>query len=196
MSNTHTNRESWLRAAAEAMSPWLEELGYPMPARWQVSVGFTKYGSPNAIGQCWPPTCTGDDTTSIFIDPRIEEPILVLDVLLHEQVHAAVGCDCGHKGPFVKTIRALGLQGKATATFSGEGTELRAKIEALAEILGPYPHSAMKLERKQRPPGGGWIKLKSETDPEYILRISPKAIELGLPKDPWGQEMVEAATEE
>jgi hypothetical protein len=36
------------------------------------------------------------------------------------------------------------------------------------------------------------VKLVSIQDEDYILRISPKSIELGMPTDPWGNAMVEA----
>ncbi len=37
-------------------------------------------------------------------------------VLLHEMIHAAVGIDAGHKGPFKRAAIAVGLAGPMTAT--------------------------------------------------------------------------------
>lgn len=189
----YDTREEWLNAATEAMAPWLKEAGMELPSKVRASVGFAKYGRPRAIGQCWSKGCTPDDTTHIFICPTLDDPKVVLGTHLHELVHAAVGTEAGHKGPFLKGVRALGLRGKATATFVEEGSPLEEKIIGLIETLGPYPHSPLQPKRKERPAGGGWIKLQSIQDEDYIIRISPKAFkEHGVPTDPWGNNMVEA----
>ncbi len=191
--NTFETREQWLEAATRAMVPWLAEHSMTVPAKVRSSVGFAKYGTPRAIGQCWHPKHTSDETTHVFISPTLGDTTVVLSTLLHELVHAAVGCDAGHKGPFLKGVRALGLKGKATATFVEDQSPLHTKIVALADELGPYPHSPITHGGKKRPPGGGWVKMTSIQDEDYIIRISPKAFkENGAPTDPWGNAMVEA----
>lgn len=191
--NEYQTREQWLAAAMDAQSKWLAEHDMRVPERVRASVGFPKYGTPRAIGQCWSPTHTTDETTHVFVSPMLGDTIVVLSTLLHELVHAAVGCEAGHKGPFLKGVRAVGLKGKATATFAEEGSPLHDKLLALSEELGPYPHSPITRGGKKRPPGGGWVKLTSTQDETYIIRISPKAFkENGSPTDPWGNQMVEA----
>lgn len=190
---SYDTREQWLRAATEAMRPWLAEIGVVLPDSIATSVGFAKYGPPRSIGQCWNPSSTPGGVTSVFICPTLSEPVKVLDVLLHELVHAGVGTEAGHKGLFVKAVRQLGLKGKPTATYAEEGGALYAKLHELAVELGPYPHSPIIKSGPKRAPGGGWVKLMSIQDENYIIRISPKAFkENGVPTDPWGEKMVEA----
>lgn len=183
------NRETWLENAAKELIPLIEEKGFKMPDKVMYSCGFPK-GSKEAIGQCWGEVHTKDNTTHIFVCPTQSENVRVLDILLHEMIHAAVGTKEGHKGKFKQLAKDLGLAGKMTATYAEKGTELYDKLEAIGNKIGDYPHS--QLERKageKRPPGGGWVKFVSKTEPNYILRISPKSLEMGVPKDPWGEEM-------
>lgn len=191
MSNTYETREQWLQAAAEKMRPWMAEKDLKIEVKILFSAGWPKYGAPKSIGQCWSPTASDGQTAHIFICPTLgDDPVQVLHILLHEMIHASVGCECGHKGPFSRAAKAMGLQGKPTATYAEPGTPLHGQLEVLAEELGPYPHVILRKPTKKRPAGGGWVKLESVNDPEYILRISPVAAESGMPVDPWGDEMV------
>jgi hypothetical protein len=128
----------------------------------------------------------------MFICPTQDEPIRVLDILLHELIHAQVGTAAGHKGPFKKLMKEFGLVGKATATYAEEGSELWLKLSRIATELGPYPHKKMTPIKKETGRGsmGGWIRLKSTQDPEFKVLCSPKMIaEVGWPRDPWGEKM-------
>ena len=192
------NRETWLENGVIAMRPWFDEKGHPLPEKILVSCGWPKArgGKARSVGQCFDPRWTVDGTAHIFICPTISEPTRVLDILLHELCHAAVGTTVGHNGPFVHLIREFGLLGKATATYCGPSTPLHEALLAIAEQLGDYPHSAMKTGRiaATRPPGGGWIKFQSVSlGSSYILRVSPKSLaDHGAPRDPLGQVMVES----
>lgn len=119
----------------------------------------------------------------------------MLDILLHELIHAAVGTEEGHRGEFKRVALALGLQGKMTATIAEPGTELHGKLSRIARELGPYPHKALNkntgTEKRKKEKKGGWVRLMSETENEYRVVISPKQLEEhGVPRDPWGDEMV------
>lgn len=197
--NIHPTREGWLQEAAEKMRPWLAEQGYEAPVRVKVSVGFPKYGAPRAIGQCWDPknaVVQDDAAAHIFICPTIAEAPRVADVLLHELIHAVVGCECGHRGLFKKAALSVGLAGKMTATYAEEGSELHRKILALVDELGPYPHEPLKKPAritKVRP----WVRLKSVNDEKYTVVISPQNHdEHGAPSDPWGDLMIPTKEEE
>lgn len=191
MAKTYKIRETWLQAAVAKLNPLLKEQNVEMPEKWQVSCGFPK-GGQKAIGQCWDPTCTEDGTVHMFICPSLQKATKVLDVLLHEMIHAAVGLECGHKKAFRRVATAIGLEGKMTATFVSEDNPLFARLDEIARAIGPYPHSALTRRRAAaRPPAGGWVKLESINDPTYILRISPRALEEhGVPCDFNGDAMV------
>lgn len=136
-------RESWLIAATDALRPLLADAGAELPAV-RVSVGFpkgTRGKGAHAIGQCWTHTCSGDGTHEIFISPELAEPARVLDVLAHELCHAAVGIDAGHRRPFVQLARAIGLDGRPTATIAGDA--FTAWAAAPLAALGDYPHAML-----------------------------------------------------
>ncbi len=183
-------REGWLLNAVDALSAkFFEENGYDLPERLGVSCGFPR-GVARAIGQCWDPVVAEDGTTHMFICPSIAEPLRVLDILLHEMIHACVGIDVGHKGIFRKLVKEFGLHGKMTATFAEEGTELHKTLGVIAGRLGEYPHAPMKKTQNKGKGGSGWIRLVSPREEGYKVVISPKMIEEhGVPRDPWGNDM-------
>ena len=190
------NRETWLENATQAMRPWFDEKKFPLPDKILVSCGWprTRGGKARAIGQCFDPVWTEDGTCQIFISPTLGDPIQVLETLLHELCHGAVGISVGHSGPFVTLIRSFGLVGKATATRCDPSTPLFGALDEMSRLLGPYPHSAMRVGggSPTRPAGGGWVKFRSTRERvRYILRVSPKSLaEHGAPHDPWGVKMI------
>lgn len=138
MENT---REAWLEKAAAAMRPLFDAQGADVYPKFRVSCGFPKGGKGKTIGQAWTPKASGDGTAELFISPVLQDPVRVLDVLMHELVHAVVGNDHGHKGPFRKLAKALGLEGKMTATVAGP--KLAETLKWTAAELGAYPHAEL-----------------------------------------------------
>lgn len=201
----HETREAWLIAAMKLLGErFFEDKGYTVPPGLSVSCGFP-LGKRSAIGQCWDPEVTKDGTTHMFICPSIglavsEEPYqaAVLDILLHEMIHAVVGLEEKHGGMFKKLALEFGLEGKMTATYVTPGTPLHAVLEVISEKLGTYPHSRLdkSARKKVREKKGGYLKFNSVDNPEFKIFISPKVYEeLGAPFDPWGNEMVELPPE-
>lgn len=142
-------REEWLNEAAAEMKAWVLKTSdgddYLDPL---ISVGFPKgsrgRSASHAIGQCWDKTQSGDkERAHIFIIPTMTEPVDIMAVLLHELVHASVGTQCGHRGPFKGCAKAVGLEGKMTATVAGD--LLKVKLELLARELGEYPHPGLTV---------------------------------------------------
>lgn len=193
--NTHTTREGWLVAATALLNKeFFDGHGYTLPTKLACSCGFPKGARGKAIGQCWGTETSTDGTINMFICPTQDAPIRVLDILLHELCHALAGIPAGHKGPFKKLVKEFGLVGKATATYAEEGSELWKKLSHMAEVLGPYPHKAMtpNMKKKDRGSMGGWVRLHSTQEEGYKVLVSPKQIEEhGLPRDPWGEEMID-----
>lgn len=66
----------------------------------------------------------------------------MLGILLHELIHAAVGCRFGHGKKFSQAAHKVGLIRPWRATTIGE--TLRPILEAFAANLGAYPHAAIK----------------------------------------------------
>lgn len=147
---TYPIREGWLTAATGLLLPYItraaEDVGQEMsspPIR--VSVGWpkgTRGKGATAIGQCWNHSCSADGTAELFISPELFEAQRVLDVLAHEVIHALVGTEHGHRKPFGRVARAIGLEGKLTATVAGPAFIDLA--QSLLPQLGGYPHAQLK----------------------------------------------------
>jgi hypothetical protein len=192
--NTHTTREGWLNAALPHVKAIIEEHGWKVPGNLQLSVGWPK-GSGEAIGQCYSKGAAHDgETWNIFIAPDLTDPARVLDVLLHELIHATVGLEEKHSGQFKKLAQLCGLTGKMTATVAGD--RLQEQLNAIVEELGPYPHVGMHKEKKAAKRGKGKTCTMVSTTPgleDYKLAIERRFLEYyGAPLDPAGNPLVES----
>lgn len=194
---TFTTREEWLVAAVAALTPLFAAVEATVPAV-RVSVGWPGgRGKKNAvIGQCWSTAASSDKVAQLFISPVLDDATRVLDVLTHELVHAVDDCQSGHKGAFAKIAKALGLEGKMTATVAGE--VLKGTLDEIAATLGDYPHAALAAQadgadgpKKQ---GTRMLKVECASGSGYIVRMTRTWIDdVGLPICPCHQaEMVEA----
>ncbi|MFJ7590164.1 hypothetical protein ACIQZO_22815 [Streptomyces sp. NPDC097617] len=210
-------REEWLHQAIDALRPKFEEIGFPLPEKIHISVGFgygAKRESSVILGQCWPTPLSEDGVNHIFLSPEMDDSARVLDVLIHELVHAADNCKSGHKGDFAKYAKLLGLTGKMTATVATP--ELAETLKELANTIGPYSHAKLytrgrpvKPEEPKQPeapeepeepaaPSGpkkqGTRMIKVQCSAEckcggYVVRTTAKWIEVGLPICPAGTVM-------
>ncbi len=186
-------REEWLNAAVDKLSHWFQEKEFPLPPLIKVGVGFTKgKGADKGIGMCVSPELTSDGTTHIFVCPTQQDPIRVLDILLHQLIHAAVGVEEKHRGNFKKLALSFGLSGKMSQTYAEAGSELYFHLSEIAEELKDYPHSGIIFPEKASVESeSNWIRLKSLSIPRYKVVISRKIYEEnGAPVDPNGEAMI------
>jgi len=177
-------REQWLKAAEATMRTWIVELGCAYPNSTRISCGFPKSsrGRNKSIGQCWTASASADQATEIFISPTQADAARVCDILLHEMTHATVGVEHGHKRPFIKLARALGLEGKITATVAGP--ILLDRIHALLGTLPAYPHATLSpSEGAKTTPKQKTALLKVMcSECGYVARVTAKWIEsVGAP---------------
>jgi len=198
--------------------------GAPLPDAFHVSVGFGKGSyaeSSIIIGQCWARVCSPDDGLNhIFIGPMVDDPARVLDILIHELIHAWDDCQNGHSGPFKDVALELGLTGHMTATVAS--TELAAKLATMAGKLGAYPHRKLDTDPYgkrvpgtplPRDPDGKPIpRIRSGPGPQgtrmrkvqcpvtdhanerlngFLGRFTKNWLDLGMPRCPEGHEMVD-----
>lgn len=200
MEPIYNTREEWLMAATERMRSWFDDHGAPLPKKISVSCGFP-LGSKRAIGQAWDKACTSDETTHIFISPRLHAQddlnlVSVLATHLHELCHAALGNKEGHGKKFVELARKkFGLAGRITATYAETDSPLYNRLLALGKTLGAYPHSqlnpAMLKKEKDSDRKGEWVRMISPNNEKYTAVVSKKNLEeFGPPVDPWGEVMV------
>ncbi len=188
---THETREAWLLAAVEQFVPWFEQEGHDLPVV-QVSIGVQSRA--NTLATCWQPAVKpgeieDEKVAHIFVTPTLEpeNATRLLDVLLHELVHSAghVAGFSGHGKEFGALARALGLEGRMTATTASE--ELLERLAPIAEVLGPFPHRS--LDMGGLGPGGKpkqkARQLKSEcAGCGYTARVSRKWLDIAPPLCP------------
>lgn len=185
-------REQWLLEAVEQFKPWFEEQEAPLP-KIQVSLGVQP--RTNTLAMCYGDTKREahdeDYTANIFVTPSVapEESTRLLDIVLHEMVHAAnffVG-DSGHGKEFGAIARPLGLTGKMTATVASD--ELKERLAPIAEHLGAFPHDVLDLAGSGLGPDG---KPKQTTRQlkslclgcGYTARVSKKWLSIAAPLCP------------
>lgn len=193
MMSTTTTREDWLQRAISALRPLFTRVNTPIPKSLHVSVGFPSNralsSKHQAIGQCWGGESSSDKRHHIFISPVVSKPVKVLEVLVHECVHAAVGLTEKHRGRFKRIAVELGLRGKMTSTHAGG--ELTAELEVIAKMLGKYPHGA--LDPAMRPVKKQPTRLLKAVASEccgYLVRVTLKWLdEEGEPLCPHGEKM-------
>lgn len=176
MSNFET-REEWLNAFIDAARPVFDEANAPLPVNVRVAVGFTSKGyRSNRIGECWADTASLDGHYEIFIKPTLEGAARICDVLTHELVHCAVGIQNGHNATFGRVARAVGLEGKLTATIAGAAW--MAWALPIIDSLGPIPYGAIKGGISSGKPKQATALLKLECPAcGWLARVTRKHIE-------------------
>lgn len=188
------NREDWLLKAADGMLPWLKAAGAGATPKYRLSVGWPlgrrKAGGKgtHAIGQCFSHANSKDGVHEIFISPELEEPTRVLDVLLHELVHAFVGIEAKHGPEFKLVAERVGLSGKMTATVASD--LLKPKLVTLATRIGNYPHAELVAGGDTLRPKQGTRMLKIECPKcGYSARTTRKWLDIGVPTCVCGTKM-------
>jgi hypothetical protein len=136
-------RELWLENAIDLIEPLFKQRGYKIP-KVRVSCGFPSTGNKSRhIGQCWGTQSTADKVNQIFISPVLDDPIKVLDTLVHELVHAVDDCIHHHGPEFKKIAIDVGLQGKMIEASAGP--QLYENLASISKRLGKYPHTKINL---------------------------------------------------
>ena len=192
MSNNIT-REQWLSQATEELRALFKQHGETIPERVRSSCGFPSKSALSAknrrIGECWSSRASSDSHAEIFISPTISDSSRVLDILAHELIHAVHPGD-GHGSKFGRTARAIGLEGKLTATVAGP--EFLAWAEPVLARLGAYPHADLVPSNAQKKQTTRMLKCLC-TDCGYIAYTSGKWLaEMGAPHCPDHGEMTTA----
>ena len=199
MPKTHTSREAWLNDCAELILEKFRDVfadhfgedGLQHLKSLKVSTGFpSRGGLTKVIGECWKACAAADEVTHhIFINPRLDDVVEVVATLAHEMVHAADDGEHKHKGPFVKAVRDLGLEGKPTATVAGGAFAEWAR--GLDAKIGSYPHVALVPIAATKKQGTRMLKVACPED-GYTIRTTQKWLDVGLPSCPCGTQMEEA----
>lgn len=189
-------REAWLQSAIAELRGPLKQVGAVVPESVAVSVGFAAKNVRKTLGVCFPTAASNGGVSHMFINPMLDDAIKVLDVLTHELIHASDDCKSKHSGHFAKCARAIGLEGKLTATHAGD--ELRNMLSEIAAKLGPYPHTKLNLGDTIKKQTTRLLKamcsddccpLADDNGNVYTIRVTKKWVEIGMPKCPCGATM-------
>jgi hypothetical protein len=113
----------------------------------------------------------------IFLNPAMRDVRRLMDVLVHEAIHAADDCKSGHKGFFRKTAKAVGLTGKMTSTCAGP--ELSTWIDDVLAKMPAFDYGSLDIDGRKKQ-STRMIKVIC-LDCGYSLRTTQKWIEVGVP---------------
>jgi hypothetical protein len=191
--NTFKHREAWLHAVADRLRQIFAAQGATIPTKIRLTCGLPSARAFSAkkqsLGQCWSDENSADGHIEIMVSPVLDDPMRVAGVLAHELVHATVGVQFGHRGPFATLAKAIGLEGKMTATT--EGDAFKQAVAPILDAIGPYPHAELSKTNRKRQ-GTRLLKLLCPTCP-YTVRITRKWLdEVGPPACPaHGENMKE-----
>ena len=190
-------REKWLNELTDMLRPMFTAVDFPLPEKIRASCGFPSKGAlatkKQRIGEAWSDDNSEDQTFETFVSPVLSDPIEVAATQVHELCHCAVGVKCGHRKPFTRVARAIGLEGKMTATTAGE--ELKATLDEYVEEIGPYPHAKLTHSSSPKKQGTRMILVKCPKC-GYQVRTTKKWIEVGTPTCPCGELMKAELPEE
>lgn len=168
-------REEWLQALVGKVGSW-----YPDLPTVQISVGFPSNGSRSkTIGQCWRAEASADQVPHIFIHPKIDDPVEVAGVVVHELIHACRP-DAKHGPAFKQLATEIGLEGKMTTTTVSQ--DLAKQLKDICDALGPYPHGAL-VDMTQKKQSTRMLKCAC---PEcgYTVRTTAKWLDVAVPVCP------------
>lgn len=139
----HETSEAWLQSAIQRLKPLFKDAGFDLPSI-RATVGWTSGGKRSQkMGECWSTSSTSDGRSTIFISTMLATSLDVLDVLMHELVHAVDDCKHKHGEEFARIARAVGLGGRHWASCSAR-EPLLIKLHALALELGKLPYGRIK----------------------------------------------------
>jgi len=78
-------RQQWLEAVVEALRAKFADVGYTIPEKVRVSIGWPKRAaSCGAIGECWATEASSDRHAEVFVSPELTDGARIVDVLAHE----------------------------------------------------------------------------------------------------------------
>jgi len=180
-----STREQWLSERVSDLRPWFSAAGYTIPADLRISCGWPSTGALRAkrprIGECWADTASADRHHELFISPAIADPTEVLATLIHELLHASVAH--GHKAPFSRAAKALGLVKPWTATTAG--AELTQRLHVLIESVPAYPHASIAANTQRKKQSTRMLKALCSSC-GYTVRLTQKWADIGMPTCPCG----------
>jgi len=166
--------EGWLNRFVDLARPTYEAAGYPIPLNLRVRIGLPSTGyRSNVIGECFAPSVSADGHYEIYISPKVAEgDARIADILSHELCHAAASMN--HDNAFKALSRAIGLEGKLTATTAGPAWfEWAAPI---IEELGAMDFAALSADLAPRKKKATFLLKLECPDCGWLARVTKKHV--------------------
>lgn len=147
--NKEQYREVWLGKAMTLLRKEFEAVGALLSPKIQVSCSWPHTSIRKRIGECWYPEASADGVYQIFVSPRIgrKDTEQVLEILIHELCHTL---ERGHKAPFQRVCKIIGLEPNPKWTGTRACKALSGRLKMIAKSLGPYPHGQMTLQGQKK----------------------------------------------
>jgi hypothetical protein len=201
LKNEFDTAEAWLRAVVDALRPDFEAIGKKLPATLRANFGFTSHGSKKTgiTGQYYDGGASTDTIPKLIIRCNTDDPVAILEAVVHQCCHAVVGVTEGHGKAFREVALRIGLEPPMRTSKAGK--RLSERLHALSAELGPFPNARLSFETigadgkekrvADRPKTQENRQLKVECLVEgcgYCARASARWLRIGLPLCPVHRE--------
>jgi hypothetical protein len=179
-------REEWLSLAVNELRPFFGVHNITLPINIRVTCGFPHNSKRSgAVSECWADTASNDGTFEILITPEVADPLVVVHALIAELCHATAGAlNTGLNYQRVAVQMGLAPAGPPSDLWSktAPSAEFYTNYEAIIDGLGPYPHAALNVNRKQSQS----TRMLKAVCPScgYTVRLTQKWAAQGLPSCP------------
>ena len=140
------------------------------------------------IGECWGVESSEDKSFQVFISPVLQRALKSAPRWSMNWSTRAVGIECKHRKPFTTAAKAIGLEGKITATVAGAA--LIERLKELIDELGEYPHARLVASKKPKTQSTRMLKVTCK-ECGCVVRMTRTWIDdAGLPTCGCGGKMV------
>ena len=146
LKNEFDTAEAWLRAAVDGLRPDFEAIGKTLPATMRGNFGFTSHGSKKTgiTGQYYDGGASTDTIPKLIIRCNTDDPVAILEAVVHQCCHAVVGVQEGHGKAFREVALRIGLEPPMRTSKAGK--RLSVRLHGLSAELGPFPNARLNFE--------------------------------------------------
>lgn len=140
-------REEWsLHLSRRLNEKCFAPAGFPVPNNIRISCGVPSGGrlprSTRVAAVTYDPSCSGDGTHEIAVNPLIDNSFRVAAALGEQFVYIVNGLTKGRNASFKQIVKAIDLHGRAQQMVPGDA--FRCAVEEVIDEFGPYPHAALQ----------------------------------------------------
>tara|TARA_R110000764_G_scaffold102665_1_gene188239 strand:- start:178 stop:810 length:633 start_codon:yes stop_codon:yes gene_type:complete len=184
--NKINTREQWLNIAAQLM---IDEIVSPVIRietpliRYSLTAPKTAQKKGVILGECWNREASTDNHNEIFITANMDNSLRILDVLLHEIIHAYDNNLSGHKKGFIDMCKLVGLKGgdngrsKESFTCTEPTPQLSYQLKDIILDIGEIPHAKMNSDLSGKTKQKNRQLLVACTNCDFKFRASQKMID-------------------